>query len=55
MAKLYKTTADRSSINYNSGAELLLENLEVAESLIKRGTGLLGRKNLDPGEALWIK
>lgn len=55
MAKLYKTTANKSSINYNSGAELLLENLEVAESLIKRGTGLLGRKNLDPGEALWIK
>lgn len=55
MAKLYKTTANRSSVNYNSGAELLLEKLEVAESLIKRGTGLLGRKNLEPGEALWIK
>lgn len=55
MAKLYKTTADRSSMNYNSGAELLLDNLEVAESLIKRGTGLLGRTHLEPNQALWIK
>lgn len=55
MAKLYKTTVDRSAINFNSGAELLLDNLEVAESLVKRGTGLLGRKGLDVGQALWIK
>jgi uncharacterized membrane protein (UPF0127 family) len=55
MAKLYKTTADRSSVNFNSGAELLIDNLEVAESLIKRGTGLLGRQGLDVSQALWIK
>lgn len=55
MAKLYRTTVDRSAANFNSGAELLLENLELAESLIKRGTGLLGRPSLDVNDALWIK
>jgi len=55
MAKLYKTTTNRSAENYNSGAELLLDQLEIAESLIARGTGLLGRQGLEANQALWIK
>lgn len=46
MAKLYKTTS--------SGAELLIDQLETAESFWERGKGLLGRKSLAPNQALWI-
>jgi uncharacterized membrane protein (UPF0127 family) len=48
MARLYKTSAVE-------GAELLLENLELAESFWARGKGLLGRKKIEDNEALWIK
>lgn len=47
MAKLYKTS--------DTGAELLIEQLNVADGFWSRGKGLLGRKNLPVGEALWIK
>jgi uncharacterized protein len=47
MAKLYKTS--------NSGAELLLENLETAETFWARGKGLLGRSKMEESQALWIK
>lgn len=47
MAKLYKTT--------DSNAELLIENLELAESFWQRGRGLLGRSGLQANQALWIK
>lgn len=46
MAKLYKTS--------DSGAELLIEQLTVADNLWSRGKGLLGKKNLPDNEALWI-
>lgn len=46
MAKLYKTS--------DSGAELLIEQLNVADDLWSRGKGLLGRKSLPDNEALWI-
>lgn len=55
MPRLYKTTANKAAQNYNSGAELLIENLELAETLMQRGTGLLGRNGLEPNQALWIK
>lgn len=32
----------------------LIEHLEVAESLMARGKGLLGRSSLDADHALWI-
>ena len=48
MAKLYK-------IQHGDKAELLIENLELAESFFARGKGLLGRKSLSPNSALWIK
>lgn len=47
MARLYKTTK-------NQGAELLLDQLSIADSFWSRGWGLLGRKTLDSQEALWI-
>ncbi len=47
MARLYKTST--------SGAELLLDQLETAESFWARGRGLLGRKKLEMDQALWIK
>ena len=47
MARLYKTSS--------AGAELLLDKLEYAESFWQRGRGLLGRKNLEANQALWIK
>lgn len=47
MARLYKTSQ-------NSGAELLLDKLEIAESFWSRGWGLLGRKTMESDEALWI-
>ncbi len=55
MARLYKTSTDRSAANFNSGAELLIENFEIAESLWRRGKGLLGRAQLAADHALWIK
>ena len=48
MAKLYKTST-------STGAELLLDQLEVAESLWGRGKGLLGRKEIGINQALWLK
>lgn len=46
MKKLYKTTSDN--------AELLIEDLEVASGFWLRAVGLLGRKGLAEGRALWI-
>lgn len=37
-----------------SGRELA-KSVQVADSLFARMKGLLGRKGLNPGEALWIK
>lgn len=48
MAKLYKT----SSV---VGAELLIDQLDIAESFWSRAKGLLGRENLPANAALWIK
>ncbi len=48
MAKLYK-------MQYEDKAQLLIENLELAESFFARGKGLLGRKSLESKSALWIK
>lgn len=48
MAKLYKIKKDETS-------ELLIENLELAESFFARGKGLLGRQQLSANTALWIK
>lgn len=47
MARLYKTSS--------SGAELLIDQLDIAESFWSRGKGLLGRKDLGANEALWIR
>lgn len=51
MAKLYKITKTQN----DEKAEMLSENLEIAESLFSRGKGLLGRTHLAEGQALWIK
>lgn len=48
MAKLYK-------LKHNQEAQLLIENLELAESFWARGQGLLGRSGLSSNTALWIK
>ena len=45
--KLYRTT--------NTNAELLIEQLEVADGFFSRAKGLLGRKKLPGTQALWIK
>jgi uncharacterized membrane protein (UPF0127 family) len=45
--KLYKTT--------DSNAELLIDQLQLAESFFARARGLLGRRDLPGNEALWIK
>ena len=45
--KLYKTT--------NANAELLIDELELADGLFSRAKGLLGRKSLAANKALWIK
>ncbi len=47
MAKLYRTNT--------AGADLIVSELEFAESFWQRGRGLLGRKSLKAGHALWIK
>jgi len=52
MAKLYKIT---KNLNHENAAEILTEKLEIAESFFARAKGLLGRKNLDLDQALWIK
>ncbi|MGE0527827.1 MAG: DUF192 domain-containing protein [Bdellovibrionales bacterium] len=38
-----------------SKSRILIENLEIADSLWSRCKGLLGRSSLPPGHALWIK
>ena len=55
MARLYKTSALANKENFHSGAELIIENFEIAESFWQRGRGLLGRKNLQANQAMWIK
>jgi uncharacterized membrane protein (UPF0127 family) len=45
--KLYKTT--------DSNAELLLDQLQLADGFYSRAKGLLGRKSLAANQALWIK
>lgn len=55
MAKLYKTSTDRLNNNFDSGAELLIEQLEVAESLWSRAVGLLRHSHLAENQALWIR
>ena len=55
MARLYKTSATANQDNFYSGAELIIENFEIAESFWQRGRGLLGRKNLQSNQAMWIK
>lgn len=49
MARLYKTPLHKGQ------AELLLDQLEIADSFFARGWGLLGRKKLESNQALWIK
>lgn len=51
MSKLYKIT---KKIN-DEKAEMLIENLQIAESFFGRMQGLLGRKSLAADQALWIK
>lgn len=51
MAKLYKITKNLN----DEKAEILINNLEIAESFFARAQGLLGRKNLSVDQALWIK
>lgn len=46
MFKLYKTTS--------TSAELLVDQLEVANGFWSRAKGLLGRKGLSKNHALWI-
>ncbi|MBC7741874.1 MAG: DUF192 domain-containing protein [Bdellovibrionaceae bacterium] len=46
MARLYKTST--------TGAELLLNKLNIADTFFKRGWGLLGHKTLATDEGLWI-
>jgi uncharacterized protein len=43
-----------NALNERNGNELS-SNVVVADSLIRRMKGLLGRKEFDPGEALWIR
>lgn len=50
MAKLYKTSGGS-----DSSAELLVDQLDIAESFRARAKGLLGRKVLRANEALWLK
>lgn len=54
MAKLYKTSGGNGD-NSASGAQLLVDHLDIAESFRTRAKGLLGRKALHANEALWIK
>jgi len=45
--RLYKTT--------DSNAELLLDQLQLADSFFSRAKGLLGREKLADNQGLWIK
>jgi uncharacterized membrane protein (UPF0127 family) len=45
--KLYKTATAQ--------AELLIEDLQIAETFWTRAKGLLGRKSINENQALWIK
>ncbi len=55
MARLYKGASVNQQDGSNPGAELLIDNLEIAETLWQRGVGLLGRSKLEEDQALWIK
>lgn len=55
MAILYRTSAAVSNANYNSGAELIANDFEIASTFWQRGRGLLGRKNLSENQAMWIQ
>jgi uncharacterized membrane protein (UPF0127 family) len=46
--RLYKISASEQ-------AELLIENLETAQSFFSRAKGLLGRREMSLEQALWIK
>lgn len=48
LSQLYK-------ISSTDQAQLLTDQLEIAESFLQRGKGLLGRRDLPEGQALWIK
>ena len=43
-----------NALNVNTGKELS-NNVKVADSLLKRMRGLLGKKKILPGESLWIR
>ena len=45
--RLYKTT--------DTNAELLVDQLELADSFFTRAKGLLGKKDLPSNQGLWIK
>ena len=45
--KVYKTT--------DSNAELLADQLDLADSFFARAKGLLGRKTIQENQGLWIK
>lgn len=47
MARLFKTS--------DSGAQLLSDKIEVADSFFTRIKGLLGRDGLGENEVMWIK
>ncbi len=49
MARLYKTPRPGGG-----DAELLIDQLVVADNMWTRGRGLLGRKKMEANEALWI-
>ena len=36
-------------------SKVLSDNVEIADSILKRMKGLLGKSNMQTGEALWIK
>ena len=42
------------ALNVNTGKELS-NNVKVADSLLTRMKGLLGKKEMLPGESLWIR
>lgn len=48
ISKLYR-------IKNQDQADLLIPQLEQANEFLSRGKGLLGRKKLEPDQALWIK
>ncbi|MBC85758.1 MAG: hypothetical protein CL677_01155 [Bdellovibrionaceae bacterium] len=42
-------------INTSKDNRVIADNLSIAETFIDRGVGLLGKKTMQSGEALWIK